>query len=186
MPKSSWSSKEVGPSSRYAVVNIRIDPEFRIVDLAVLKGIRVTFKFRLSTVLKVREHERNVHRQAVAIARADYTQQSLERDRIAAVRAVILDELREINNGDGWQVDKVTHRQRHAEQLSRELELADAAVSQAAQHLERSLKSLVLSNQSVQVLEGLAERQLAEFEDVQTKVQAREYDDYLNSSRRIA
>ena len=168
----------------------------------------MTFQFRLSTVLKVREYERNLHRQSVSMARETHSQCLADCHCIASERTALLAELRELNDGDsmpeGWRVigggwraelrepndgkslplDKIALRQRHAEQLRLQLEMAEIAADDAARNLERCLKSLILANRSVQVLEHLAERQLAEFAKSEARAEAREFDDFVNGSRR--
>ena len=144
----------------------------------------MTFQFRLSTVLKVREYERNLHRQSVSMARETHSQCLADCHCIASERTALLAELRELNDGDSLPIDKIANRRRHAEQLSHQLELAEIAADDAARNLERCLKSLILANRSVQVLEHLAERQLAEFAKSEARAEAREFDDFVNGSRR--
>jgi len=134
----------------------------------------MAFHFRLQTVLKVRQRERDLQQQSVARARACHAKCVADRELIASDRTIVMDELRRFNEGETWTLDQVLHRQRHAEQLGQALELAEVTVVESSSQLQNSLERLVIANQSVQALERLAERQFAEYQDFQAKSAARE------------
>ncbi len=58
--------------------------------------------FRFDTVLRIRETERDVKRQALALGQAQKATLRAERDRIAEERLRAQDELRALQATDGW------------------------------------------------------------------------------------
>jgi len=134
----------------------------------------MSFHFRLQTVLKVRQRERDVQQQLVAKARTVHAKCIADRNLLASHRETVIGELRSLNEQEAWSLDQVLHRQRHAEQLGHALAIAEATVVDASFQLESGIERLVIADQSVRALERLAERQFAEYQDRKTKSAARE------------
>ena len=124
----------------------------------------MSFQFRLHSVLKLRQQQRDVERQSVALAKLVHAENVAKQSELTSIRRAAIDELRVCNDGDAWKADWVASRQRHAEQLQEALVLAEAAVAEAESQLQWKLKRLVASNQAVRVLEQLCERQYSEFQ----------------------
>jgi flagellar export protein FliJ len=153
---------------------------------AIVEETHMVFQFRLQAVLRVRQHERETQRQAVAAARACEAEQTAARDLLVDERADVIRELRQINDGEGWTIGQVIDRRRHAEQLGQLLSQAGLTIVAARSRVASSLQHLIAADQSVKVLERLAERQRIEFQQSQARSEAREFDDILNSNRRAA
>ena len=118
--------------------------------------------FRFDTVLKIRETERDVKRQAFALGQAREATLRTERDRIADERLRALDELRTLQATSGWTAEQALARQHHAKHLARELAIAAAALSEAlAQSALRRLE-LLEADTAVKALEKLADRHSAD------------------------
>ena len=123
------------------------------------------FRFRLNSVLALRQRERDIKQQLVARARADLAKLISDRDRLSDARRAVMDSLRILNGDSRWDVDQVIHRQRHATQLGTELNLAEAAIIDGRADLQTCLMQLVAVNQAVAALEKLAERRFAEHQE---------------------
>ena len=114
--------------------------------------------FRFDTVLKIRETERDVKRQAFMLGQDRETTLLSDRDRIADERLHALDELRTLQATSGWTAEQALARQQHAKQLARELAIAEAALSEAIAQLALQRLELVEADTAVKALEKLADR----------------------------
>ncbi len=144
----------------------------------------MSFQFRLQSVLKLRQHERDVQRQLFAAASDLRTAKIAERNWLMEDRIAVLNELRSMNDDHSWPVAQVVHRQRHAEQLLRELAIAEADVVEADAQLEICLNRLILADRAVRGLERLEERQLADYQITQARIESQEFDDIAMSQFR--
>ena len=136
--------------------------------------IQMAFQFRLRTVLKVRQLERDQQRQVVSNARACLTKVVADRDRLVDGRMIVIDELRRLNDSEVWDINHVLDRQRHTAQLGQALAATEFTLTKAKTQLEAAITRLVEADQLVKALERISERQLAEYEVSQLKLAALE------------
>ncbi len=114
--------------------------------------------FRFDTVLRLRETERDVKRQALALGQAREAMLRAERDRIEEERLLALDDLRMLQATHGWTAEQALARQHHAKQLARELAIAEVALSEALAQLALQRLELLEADTAVKALEKLADR----------------------------
>lgn len=141
------------------------------------------FRFRLESLQKFRENQRDLCRQSLAqalAAEASLVEQHLEVER---ERASTLAELREFNDGDKLVIDRAAARRYHAGQLAYRLRQLDLQRQQAAIVVAQCRQLLVQADQGVKVLEKLSEKQQAEFEAELERHAAREREDNWQAAR---
>ena len=139
--------------------------------------------FRFDTVLKIRETERDVKRQAFALGQAREMTHRADRDRIADERLRVLDELRTLQATSGWTAEQALARQQHAKQLARELAIAEAALSEAIAQLALQRLELVEADTAVKALEKLADRHHSDQTKAEHAQDERDRDDIRRSGR---
>ena len=144
------------------------------------------FQFRLESVLKLRQLERERQRQSVTFARLRHAEFAAKRDAITEARLAVIDELRQMNRDDAWIVDQVHLRQNHIEILNRDLLNAETDVARAESNLAECLKRLIAADQAACVLERLAELQRAEFHKNEARIEARNFEDLARPDQRVA
>ncbi len=133
------------------------------------------FQFRLAALQKYRESLRDQCRQVLAQwlqrdAAAIAEQQRLERERLDQ-----LEEMRTQQTGAALlSIDKLASRRYRAGQITAELAAVARQREELAAQISLCRQALVKADQGVKVLEQLSEKQFAEFEQAQEKVQARE------------
>ena len=146
----------------------------------------MTFHFRLESVLKLRQHERERERQIVAQARRRHGEVTSKKEAIAQARFEVISELRQMKLDDIWVVDQIQSRQCHIEILNQELRRAEADIASAELLLAECLKRLISADQAACSLERLAELQRTEFHRIEAKNEARSIDDLAKPDRRVA
>ena len=114
--------------------------------------------FRFDTVLKIRETERDVKRQALALEQAREAAVRAEHNRLVEERRLALDELRTLQATNGWTAEQATARQQYAEQLATELVTAEAVLNESVVQSTRQRQELLEAEAAVKALEKLAER----------------------------
>ena len=139
--------------------------------------------FRFDTVLKIRETERDVKRQAFMLGQDRETTLRSDRDRIADERLHALDELRTLQATSGWTAEQALARQQHAKQLARELAIAEAALSEAIAQLALQRLELVEADTAVKALEKLADRHHSDQTKAEHAQDERDRDDIRRSGR---
>ena len=139
--------------------------------------------FRFDTVLKIRETERDVKRQAFMLGQDRETTLRSDRDRIADERLHALDELRTLQATSGWTAEQALARQQHAKQLARELAIAEAALSEAIAQLALQRLELVEADTAVKALEKLAGRHHSDQTKAEHAQDERDRDDIRRSGR---
>jgi len=133
------------------------------------------FQFRLAALQKYRESLRDQCRQVLAQwlqrdAAVVAEQQRLERERLDQ-----LEEMRTQQTGTALlSIDKLASRRYRAGQITAELAAVARQREELAVQISLCRQALVKADQGVKVLEQLAEKQFAEFEQAQEKVQTRE------------
>lgn len=141
------------------------------------------FRFRLESLQKFRENQRDLRRQALAqalAAEASLVEQQVEVER---ERESTLAELRAFNDGDRLSIDRAAARRYHAGQLAYRLRQLDLQRQQAAIVVAQCRQLLVQADQGVKVLEKLSEKQQAEFEAELERHAAREREDNWQAAR---
>ena len=146
----------------------------------------MTFQFRLESVLKLRQHERERERQSVTLARNIHVESSAKRDGITQRRLAVISELRQMNRDNVWVVDQIQLRQNHIEILNQDLFNAEADLAKAESHLAECLQRLISADKAASALERLAEIQRAEFHQKEARFEARTVEDLAKSERRVA
>ncbi len=144
------------------------------------------FQFRLESVLKLRQYERERQRQSVVLARERHAEFAAKRDAISQSRLAVIKELRQMNRDDVWVVDQVNLRQNHIEILNQGLLNAEADVVRAESQLAECLKRLISADQAACALERLAELQRTEFHKNEARIEARNLEDIARPDRRVA
>jgi flagellar export protein FliJ len=145
----------------------------------------MTFQFRLESVLKLRQHERERQRQSVTLARQRHAEFTAKRDDITQARLAVIKELRQMNRDDVWAVEQIHLRQNHVEILNQDLLDAESDVVRAESDLAECLKRLISADQAASALERLAELQRAEFLKNDARIEARNFDDLVRPDRRV-
>ncbi|MEI8021181.1 MAG: hypothetical protein WCH39_23445 [Schlesneria sp.] len=144
------------------------------------------FQFRLEAVLKLRQRECERQRQSVTLARQKHAEDTARREFITRARLAVIDELRQMNRDDVWDVDQIQLRQNHIEILNQDLLHVEADVAKAESHLAECLKRLISADQAVGALERLAEMQRVEFHKNEARIEARNLEDLARPDRRVA
>ena len=141
------------------------------------------FRFRLESLQKFRENQRDLCRQALAQALAREAELSLQQADVERERETTLAELRAINDGDKLAIDRATARRYHAGQLSYRLRQLDQQRQQLAGVVAQCRQLLVQADQGVKVLEKLCGKQRVEFEAELERQAAREREDNWQAAR---
>ena len=144
------------------------------------------FQFRLESVLKLRQLERERERQTVARARCRHAEATEKKEALGQARLEVVSELRRMNLGEVWFIDQIQSRQSHIEILDQELLKADAEVARMELHLAECLKRLISADQAACALERLAELQRAEFHKNEARIEARNVEDLVRPDQRVA
>lgn len=139
--------------------------------------------FRFDTVLRLRETERDVKGQALALGQAREATLRAERDRLAEERLHALDELRTLQATDGWTAEQALARRQQAQHLARELALAEAALSEAFGQSALQRLELLEADTAVKALEKLAERHHSDQTKAEHVQDERDRDDIRRSGR---
>ena len=139
--------------------------------------------FRFDTVLRIRETERDVKRQALALAQTRAATLRTERGRIADERLHSLDDLRTLQAASDWTAEQALTRQQHARHLARELAIAEAALSEAIAQLALQRLELLEADTAVKALEKLADRHHTDQTKAEHAQDERDRDDIRRSGR---
>lgn len=141
------------------------------------------FQFRLASLQKYRESQRDVCRQALAQALAHEAEFASEKSRFEAEREGLLEEMRSINDGQQLSINQAAVRRYHAGQLARQIVQIEQLRQQAEEVVLKCRQGLVLADQAVKVLEKLSERQLEEYLADQERRAAREREENWQAAR---
>jgi flagellar biosynthesis chaperone FliJ len=141
------------------------------------------FRFRLESLQKFRENQRDLCRQALAQALAAEATLAEQHADVEREREATLAELRAFNDEDKLSIDRAAARRYHAGQLAYRLRQLDLQRQQAALVVTQCRQLLVQADQGVKVLEKLSEKQQAEFEAEVERHAAREREDNWQAAR---
>lgn len=139
--------------------------------------------FRFDTVLKIRESERDVKRQAFALGQSRETTLRADRDRIADERLQSLNDLRTLQATGSWTAEQAVSRQHRAKHLGRELAIAEAALSEAIAQSALLRLELLEADTAVKALEKLADRHHSNQTKAEHAQDERDRDDTRRSGR---
>jgi flagellar biosynthesis chaperone FliJ len=141
------------------------------------------FRFRLESLQKFRENQRDLCRQALAQALAAEAALAEQHADVEREREATLAELRAFNDEDKLSIDRAAARRYHAGQLAYRLRQLELQRQQAALVVTQCRQLLVQADQGVKVLEKLSEKQQAEFEAEVERHAAREREDNWQAAR---
>lgn len=140
------------------------------------------FRFRLQTLVKLREAERERRQQQLAEAlRAE----QILRGQIEQVQqelAEIQHQTRQLTGPGQVNVDSVLQTNRYELQLRAQLTLLRRQLSQLADEVQRRRAALLESDRQVRVLEKLRERKREEFDKLELQAEAKLLDEVSQRS----
>jgi flagellar export protein FliJ len=132
------------------------------------------FKFRLTSVLKYREHIREQRRAMLAAVLAELAQLDARREATETRRTLQLDELRDIVAAGTVDIDAAAARRFHSSLLTYDLLKLAHERRLIEQQVAAVRAALVTADQAVKALEKLADRQRAEWDARQIQKADRE------------
>jgi len=135
------------------------------------------FKFRLATLLRLRESARDERRTLLAQA---YRAEDLileERQRIEAERAALERQIRDAAGPGEIEVDRLLEAQRFELVLRTQKEQLARQHEQVKAEIERRRQALVEANREVQVLEKLREKQHQRWRDEEDRREVKRLDE---------
>ena len=150
------------------------------------------FKFRLQTLLNVREQSREQARIALANALGRLQAERDQADQVQHEMESLEQHMRSTNKKKNVEVDRLLRDQiepagrahhrlldghRHQLALKAKLSEIDAAIGQASEEVERCREKLVEADRQVQVLEKLYEKQLDEHNRKLVREEAKQLDE---------
>jgi flagellar export protein FliJ len=143
----------------------------------------MTIQFRLQSILKLRQYKRELERLSVASARKNHAELLAKRDDISQKRHELICELRQMNQNEVWIVDQIGSRQRHIEILNQQLLIANTMIEKAESNVAECLARLISADQAATALERLANRNFADFQGKQAKIETRQFDELAQTDR---
>ena len=135
------------------------------------------FKFRLATLLRLRESARDERRALLAQA---YRAEDLilqERQRLEAERAALESRIRDAAGPGEIEVDRLIEAQRFELVLRTQKEQLAGQLEQVKAEIERRRQALVEANREVQVLENLREKQHQRWRDEENRREVKRLDE---------
>jgi len=122
------------------------------------------FQFKLAVLQRYREHLRDVIRQELAELLARDAELARERDDALERRFETIHQMQQLQQQAALNVDQTAARRYHAGQLTAEAFDADMRRQQLVPPIAACRDRLIRADQSVKVLEQLADKQRREFE----------------------
>lgn len=133
--------------------------------------------FRFDIVLRVREAERDRCRVKLAQEQTNQTVLNAERERVAAEREQVLQELTQLQSRDQWSAQIALALHQQAELLEAELLRIEDDLQRAVATVAGCLKELTEANIAVQGLEKLAGRHQTDQLQLEQKTAERDRED---------
>ena len=140
------------------------------------------FQFRLATLLRIREHERQQRQTELAQALEAERIIQQQVDEIAAEIALAKDKARRLASPGEIPVDQLLEQQRYGLHLLLQSAAAAEKLGQVRAEAERRRAILVDANRQVRVLEKLREKQSAAFEAALLQAEQKQLDEVANRS----
>jgi flagellar protein FliJ len=135
------------------------------------------FKFRLATLLKIREAARDERRSHLAQAyQADAILQE-EQERVGQSLVDLLDEYRAAALPGTVSVDRLMESQRHEMLLKMQRQQLQQQREMIGQEIERRRAALAEANREVKVLENLRERQQERYREEENRLDIQRLDE---------
>lgn len=134
-------------------------------------------RFTLTPVLEARRQQRDACRQRLAAAQVAERRLTDECERLAAMRAEQIEELRDLTSVAALDVQRSAARRRFAAQVADEMHLAEATRLGAAAIVATRRAELVTADQAVRALEKLAEKEAAASQAALDRQTARELEE---------
>jgi flagellar export protein FliJ len=134
--------------------------------------------FRFETVLQVREAERDRCRLALVQEQRREASLLAELNRVSAERQAVQDDLRAMQDGNGWTVDRVVACQQRSEHLAAELGRIQITLLELSVTLQRCHRELLEADTATKVLEKLAGRHEADQRRVDQAKEQRDIQDW--------
>lgn len=139
----------------------------------------MAFHFSLKSLLTLRLNEQRLCEQSLAIARQELAGLETALNRLKQQRMALVDEIRELNQGDALDVDRILNLQCHVDHLAEEIDRAQSSLQMATDHVTAMICHLRDANLKVQSLEKLEERKLADYRAGRLKLESQELDDLI-------
>ncbi len=135
------------------------------------------FRYRLATMLRLRENERDRCRQELAEARRDEQRAAARviqlKDELSALRTRVL----QVTRPGVIDVERLRNAQRYEQQLRVDLRQAEANHQATAAEAERRRQTLVEADREVQMLEKHREQQLARHRATEHRMEIKQLDE---------
>ncbi len=136
-----------------------------------------TFRFRLQTVLRLRENERDDRRRELGQAlQAKQVLEEYER-RMAAEWESLNVRLRECSRAGEVQVDLMLHLRRYQMTVAAQREVLKQQMAQVEEEIERRRERLAEADRQVRVLEMLRERRFEEYRREEDRLETKMLDE---------
>lgn len=136
-----------------------------------------TFRFRLETLKKIREGERDERRRRLAEALQALQIVEQKRQELRAEAARVQEQTRRASQPGTVDVNALISQQRYALLLSAQGQQLQEQAARIEDEIERRRAALVEADRQVRVLEKLRERQLAAFLEQQEKRDQKQMDE---------
>lgn len=141
-----------------------------------------TFRFRLQTILRLRDNERDQRRRELAQAlQAKGVLEEYERQ-IAAEWESLNRRLRDCSREGEVRVDLMLDLRRYQMTVAAQWEVLKQQMAQVDEEIERRRERLAEADRQVRVLEMLRERQLEEFRREEDRLETKMLDEVGNRS----
>lgn len=135
------------------------------------------FRYRLATLLKLRERARDERKRQLAEALAAEAALDAREKQLDRQMQQIAQQVRRTAGRGTVDVDRIVQAQRYDAVLKAERQLLDRQRGLLQAELEKRRSALVDATQDVRVLEKLRDRQRARFEREQQRIEIREGDE---------
>jgi flagellar export protein FliJ len=143
------------------------------------------FTFSLTSLLTYRRHRRELCRQLLAEVLADDLRLRAEQEELRHEHGELLDELRDLGRGGGFDVDRAAARRYYAALVSRRIDASMERRQLVANQLHLCRQALVKADGEVRTLERLEETRRSEFRAEHERRAALELEDIWNARRRV-
>jgi flagellar FliJ protein len=135
------------------------------------------FRFRLSTLLRLRTAERDERRADLAKALQAEAILREQQQRLTAEQGQLVERSRQLKAPGAADVDALLHAHRYELVLAARRRQLAGQLEQVQAEIERRRQALVEADRQVRVLEKLRERQQTAYAAVQTRHEIKQYDE---------
>jgi len=135
------------------------------------------FRYRLATLLKLRERARDERQRQLAQALDAETTLATNRAQLDELFRELAEHVRQTARPGNVDVDRIVQAQRYDAVLKVERQMLDKQQAMLQTEIERRRKAVMDATMEVRVLEKLRDRRRARFEEDQHRQEARRLDD---------